>query len=78
MVTENATQPNYLASPLDPVDWPTFRNQAHRLLDRCIDHLADVRNRPWRPLSDADRTPLSLDDPTRHRVFSSPERRKRP
>jgi glutamate/tyrosine decarboxylase-like PLP-dependent enzyme len=64
MATENAKQSNSLASPLDPADWPIFRDQAHRLLDACIDHLADVRNRPWRPLSDADRAPLGLDDPS--------------
>ncbi|MBS1228160.1 MAG: Glutamate decarboxylase [Proteobacteria bacterium] len=64
MVTENTTQSNPLAPPLDPDDWTAFRNEAHRLLDTCIDHLVDVRNRPWRPLSDADRAPLSLGDPT--------------
>ena len=77
MTTENTSPQDYFPSPLDPTDWTVFRNEGHRLFDRCIDHLVDVRNRPWRPLSDADRTPLSLDDPTRHRVFSSLERHKR-
>ncbi len=64
MVTENTSQQDYLPSPLDPLDWTNFRNEAHRLLDHCVDHLADVRNRPWRPLNDADRSPLKLGDPT--------------
>lgn len=40
-------------SPLDPSDWNAFRSQAHRLLDACIDHLADVRAHPWRPPGEA-------------------------
>lgn len=63
MTTENTSQQHYLPSPLDPADWDDFRSEAHRLLDTCINHLADVRNHPWRPLSEADRAPLSLGDP---------------
>ncbi len=64
MTTGNSSPQDYFPSPLDPADWTVFRNEGHRLLDSCIDHLVDVRSRPWRPLSDADRKPLSLDDPT--------------
>lgn len=42
-------------SLLDPADWEEFRSQAHRLLDACIDHLADVRAHPWQPVGEAHR-----------------------
>ena len=60
MVTDDSSAPGYLPSPLDPTDWASFRKESHRLLDHCIDHLADVRNRPWQPLDEADRAPLML------------------
>ncbi len=47
-------------SPLDPADWEAFRLQAHRLLDRCVDHLAGARERPWRPLGTPDRARTAL------------------
>lgn len=42
---------------LDPEDWPTFRAQAHRMLDDAIDYVEHIRERPvWRPMPDeADR-----------------------
>ena len=50
------------SSPLDPADWEAFRNEAHRLLDACIDQLSDARNRPWRPLSAEHKEALRLGD----------------
>jgi hypothetical protein len=38
---------------LDPADFQAFRSDAHRLLDACLDHLADARNQPWRPVDAA-------------------------
>jgi glutamate/tyrosine decarboxylase-like PLP-dependent enzyme len=38
---------------LDPTDWEKFRQLAHVTLDRCIDFISSVRNRPvWQPVSD--------------------------
>ncbi|HLT90457.1 MAG TPA: pyridoxal-dependent decarboxylase [Woeseiaceae bacterium] len=48
-------------SPLDPADWDEFRSQAHRLLDACIDHLANVRMHPWQPVPEAARQHYALD-----------------
>lgn len=42
-------------SPLDPESWETFRAEAHRLLDACIDRLVEARNHPWRPVENAQR-----------------------
>src|SRR5262245_28670328 len=33
---------------LDPEDFDSFRDDAHRLLDACLDHLESARERPWR------------------------------
>ena len=52
----------FISSPLDPADWETFRREAHRLLDACVDQLSDARNRPWRPLSADDKAALRLGD----------------
>jgi aromatic-L-amino-acid decarboxylase len=38
---------------LDPRDGAAFRRDAHALLDACLDHLEQARERPWRPV-DAD------------------------
>ncbi len=38
---------------LDPVDFDSFRSDAHRLLDACLDHMKAAPDRPWRPV-DAD------------------------
>lgn len=39
-------------SPLDPQDWENFTKAAHDLLDYCINHLKNVRERPWKPVPD--------------------------
>lgn len=45
---------------LDPPDWPAFRAQAHRVLDRALDELEHVRDRPvWRPVPAAVREALA-------------------
>lgn len=49
-------------SLLDPDDWDEYRAQAHRLLDACIDHLQNVRERPWHPVPDDTKRRLRLDD----------------
>lgn len=43
---------------LDPRDFETFRADAHRLLDACLDHVQDARSRPWRPVDAAARAAL--------------------
>ncbi len=45
--TMQTLEPNQ--SPLDPADWEDYRAQAHRLLDACIDHLQDARERCYFP-----------------------------
>jgi aromatic-L-amino-acid decarboxylase len=36
---------------LDPDDWPTFRTQAHRMLDDALDYIEHIRERPvWQPI----------------------------
>ncbi|TVP97479.1 MAG: aspartate aminotransferase family protein [Planctomycetaceae bacterium] len=37
------TQPS-----LDPEDWQACRDVAHKLLDSCLEHLQNIRDRPWR------------------------------
>ena len=38
---------------LDPEDWGEFRALAHRMLDRAVDHMAGVRDRPvWQAVPD--------------------------
>ncbi|HEY7791775.1 MAG TPA: aspartate aminotransferase family protein [Vicinamibacterales bacterium] len=35
---------------LDPPDWPSFRSDAHRMLDDICDYLEQIRERPvWKP-----------------------------
>jgi len=60
MALNDTTSQSFTPSPLDPADWDDFRNEAHRLLDACIEHLSDARNRPWRPLEDEDKAALRL------------------
>ena len=45
---------------LDPEDWEAFRRVAHGLLDRCIDHLAAARDRPWQPVPPTQRAGYSI------------------
>lgn len=47
-------------SELDPQDWSEFRELAHEVLDACIDHLEDARNRPWKPFPREDREAMQL------------------
>jgi aromatic-L-amino-acid decarboxylase len=38
---------------LDPLDWESFRTQAHRMLDDMLDYARDIRQRPvWQPIPD--------------------------
>jgi glutamate/tyrosine decarboxylase-like PLP-dependent enzyme len=39
----------FLDARLDPDDWDGYRRTLHELVDACVDHLADARERPWRP-----------------------------
>ncbi len=55
----------FTPSILDPSDWDEFRDQAHRLLDTCIDRLENSRDYPWRPMSQGDKSALSLGDASR-------------
>lgn len=45
---------------LDPKDWDAFRKTAHRLLDQCIDQLANARTHPWQPLPEEVRAAYAL------------------
>ena len=44
---------------LDPEDFESFRNDAHDLLDACLDHLKAARERPWAPVDSAARAALA-------------------
>jgi glutamate/tyrosine decarboxylase-like PLP-dependent enzyme len=36
---------------LDPADWPSFRAQAHRMLDEMLSYIEEIRERPvWQPI----------------------------
>jgi len=38
---------------LDPMDWESFRKQAHRMLDDMLDYIENIRERPvWQPIPD--------------------------
>ena len=40
-----------MATDLDPADWPSFRTQAHRMLDDALDYVEHIRERPvWQPI----------------------------
>jgi glutamate/tyrosine decarboxylase-like PLP-dependent enzyme len=47
-----ATDPSTPKSEsLDPDDWPSFRMQAHRMLDDALDYIERIRERPvWQPI----------------------------
>ena len=52
------------AASLDPVDWQSFREIAHRMLDLAIDHVEQTGDRPvWRPVPDAVKQELSEPPP---------------
>src|SRR6202789_1445416 len=41
---------------LDPMDWRTFRLQAHQMLDDMVNYIENIRERPvWQPIPDAAR-----------------------
>lgn len=43
-----------MSPSLDPVVWPEFREQAHRMLDGIVDYLEHIRERPvWQPMPES-------------------------
>ncbi len=43
--------PTPASESLDPADWPSFRSQAHRMLDDALDYVEHIRERPaWQPI----------------------------
>jgi aromatic-L-amino-acid decarboxylase len=49
--------PQNSGESLDPLDWPSFRAQWHRMLDDILDYIEDIRDRPvWQPIPDDVRT----------------------
>jgi aromatic-L-amino-acid decarboxylase len=67
-----ATDPSPASDSLDPAHWPSFRAQAHRILDDALDYLEHIRERPvWQPIptevrshfhDPVPRAPANLDD----------------
>jgi aromatic-L-amino-acid/L-tryptophan decarboxylase len=48
---ETPVAANQHCSSLDPSDWPSFRTQAHRMLDDILDYTQTIRQRPvWQPI----------------------------
>ena len=47
---------------LDPKNWDSFREQAHTLLDACLDHLQHTRDQPWQPVPQTVRDSYALPD----------------
>jgi len=47
---------------LDPTDWNSFRQDMHKLLDRCLDRLEGARDHPWQPVPETLRQSLALND----------------
>ncbi|MGB2643597.1 MAG: pyridoxal-dependent decarboxylase [Candidatus Acidiferrum sp.] len=48
--TARASSEHELVS-LDPLDWESFRTQAHRMLDDILDYTKNIRRRPvWQPI----------------------------
>src|ERR1700728_935904 len=51
MAAHPSTPPSMPAESLDPEDWPSFRTQAHRMLDDALDYIEHIRERPvWQPI----------------------------
>src|SRR5580658_1480117 len=49
---------------LDPPDWPSFRIEAHRMLDDILDYLQHIRERPvWQPIPEDVRARFRQDLP---------------
>ena len=43
-----------VSKTLDPTDWPTFRLQAHKMLDDMLEYTEHLRDRPvWQPIPQA-------------------------
>ena len=47
-MTREADPEPILDARLDPGDWDAYRRTLHELVDACVDHLENVRDRPWR------------------------------
>ena len=60
MAQDDKNMSKFSPSPLDPSDWESFRVEAHRLLDACVDQLKSARQHPWQPLLPADKEGLRL------------------
>jgi len=57
---------------LDPVDWPSFRAQGHRMLDDILDYLQGIEARPvWQPIPEEARARFR--EPLPHAPSSLPE-----
>src|SRR5208337_3162979 len=49
---------------LDPADWPSFRTQAHHMLDDILDYVERIRERPvWQPIPGEVRARFHADFP---------------
>jgi glutamate/tyrosine decarboxylase-like PLP-dependent enzyme len=60
----SANLPPEQARTLDPADWPSFRAQAHRMLDDIFDYIENIRERPvWQPIPDQVRSRFQGDLP---------------
>jgi len=66
------TQPPDSGRSLDPADWRDYRATLHALVDRCVDALEDVRDRPWQPVDDALLTAIALGDAARAPAWTRP------
>lgn len=45
---------------LDPQDWEAFRENAHKLLDTCINQLAGAADHPWQPVPESQKAAYAL------------------
>lgn len=51
--TGSADTAQTTSATLDPADWPSFRAQAHRMLDDMLTYIETIRERPvWQPIPD--------------------------
>lgn len=55
--------PAHAQTDLDPDNWQNFREQAHRLLDACVDRLENAKSTPWQQVPQGARAKLSLSLP---------------
>jgi len=62
MTASDRSRPDDAPCTLDPVDWSDYRATLHALVDRCVDALETVRERPWRPVDDALLRAIALED----------------